>query len=123
MDADNFIILLVWGIFISIYAVTSIRKKKQAANAAPKKPAYQRPAYQRPAPAQHVRAAHTPIAAKPLPEEGQRVTAPKPKQPGSPTQPIKQQRSHHGNDERSLLHDKDALRRTLILGQILEPKF
>lgn len=118
MDADNFIILLVWGIFISIYAVTSIRKKKQAVNAAPKKPAPQRPA-----PAQHVRAAHTPIAAKPLPEEGQRVTAPKPKQPGSPTQLIKQQRSHHGNDARSLLHDKDALRRTLILGQILEPKF
>lgn len=61
-------------------------------------------------------------------EEGQRVTVSKPMSPTRPTtskpmQPVGHSRTRRDGTAHSMLHDKNALRRTLIFGQILEPKF
>lgn len=132
MDADNIIVIIVWGIFISIYVISSIRKNKQkdARQSAPA-PAKQktqgaranaattRPPREKRAAAAQIQAAPAPRpgAQSVLPAEGERATV------SRPMQPVARSNAEAANKAQAMLHDKDALRRTIILGQMLEPKF
>ncbi len=126
MDADNIIMIIVWGIFISICVISSIKKNKQRdakpTNSA-EKPAVQlqhiasHKAVRKPRTQPQRPAETAPVIATALPPEGERVTKSRPMQPAQPIGECT------ANKARETLRDKDALRRTIILGQMLEPKF
>lgn len=140
MDADNIIMFIVWGAFIAIYIVTSIRKSRHNSEntgnhvvrqQVEKKSevinleevfnfAFNTPAETDNSPVAPETSPSIPHTPRTLPEEGQRVTKPR------PTRPMPSVHHHvspSASKARNMLRDKDALRRTLILGQILEPKF
>ncbi len=129
MDADNIIMIIVWGVFLAAYVFARIRKTGH--DSRPRHRVIERKRPQSGSPRAEANPdiriitefnpepkaeAHMPVSAQ-QPPEGERVTS------SRPMQPLQRVRSHQGEKARSMLHDKQSLKRAIILGQILEPKF